>query len=189
MHDRYWVYNPAGYGETESELALVLNDCTEDGVPGARIVQGDIIKIGRCKLIVKEIVEGITSQQVISEANSGAENSEAPNEYVKVAKEEYKRVCKLIEENTDSKVDDIKCRICLGEENKEENPLISSPCSCLGSVKYMHISCLQQWLKSQVTQRKTAIVSSYVWKEFKCDVCKANYPGKKSIRSRCNDPA
>ena len=101
--------------------------------------------------------------------------------------EEDARTCQSIDDNTESKVNEIKCRICLDEENTEKNPLISSPCNCSGSVKYMHISCLQQWIKSQITEKKTDSVSSYIWKEFRCDVCKANYPGKGNIRSRYNN--
>jgi len=29
------------------------------------------------------------------------------------------------------------CRICLGDDNEEENPLIS-PCSCIGSLQFIH---------------------------------------------------
>ena len=38
------------------------------------------------------------------------------------------------------------CRICHCERTDDE-PLIS-PCYCLGTMKYLHQSCLQRWIKS-----------------------------------------
>ncbi|CAF0932298.1 unnamed protein product [Rotaria sordida] len=38
------------------------------------------------------------------------------------------------------------CRICHGEGTKDE-PLVS-PCLCLGTMQYLHQSCLQRWIKS-----------------------------------------
>lgn len=35
------------------------------------------------------------------------------------------------------------CRVCLSE-NEDDNPLIS-PCSCIGSCKYIHLECLRHW--------------------------------------------
>lgn len=38
------------------------------------------------------------------------------------------------------------CRICHCEA-EEHNKLIS-PCLCMGSLKYVHLQCLQKWIKS-----------------------------------------
>ena len=38
------------------------------------------------------------------------------------------------------------CRICHCEDTLDE-PLIS-PCYCLGTMQYLHQSCLQRWIKS-----------------------------------------
>jgi hypothetical protein len=43
----------------------------------------------------------------------------------------------------------LRCRLCWGEETDEAaggSPLIS-PCSCRGSVGYIHVHCLQHWLE------------------------------------------
>ncbi|CAL8367963.1 unnamed protein product [Gadus morhua 'NCC'] len=42
------------------------------------------------------------------------------------------------------------CRICHCEGD-EESPLIT-PCHCTGSLRYVHQSCLQQWIKSSDTR-------------------------------------
>jgi hypothetical protein len=38
------------------------------------------------------------------------------------------------------------CRICHCEETSEE--FLITPCYCSGTLKFVHQSCLQQWLKS-----------------------------------------
>lgn len=43
------------------------------------------------------------------------------------------------------------CRICLGDDSDDqnnENPLVS-PCKCMGSMTYIHINCLKEWLNSK----------------------------------------
>ena len=36
------------------------------------------------------------------------------------------------------------CRICLGDENTDEDPLLE-PCKCSGTMKYIHAECLKNW--------------------------------------------
>jgi len=43
------------------------------------------------------------------------------------------------------------CRICLSEE-EPGNPIIS-PCNCTGSVKYIHLDCIREWLEGKKTQK------------------------------------
>lgn len=51
------------------------------------------------------------------------------------------------------------CRICHCEADIA-NPLLS-PCYCSGSLKYVHQSCLQQWLTASETRS--------------CELCKFNF--------------
>lgn len=51
------------------------------------------------------------------------------------------------------------CRICHCESDCG-NPLLS-PCYCAGSLKYVHQSCLQQWLAASDTRS--------------CELCKFNF--------------
>eukprot|EP00826_Nyctotherus_ovalis_P042364 TRINITY_DN4348_c0_g1_i7.p1 TRINITY_DN4348_c0_g1~~TRINITY_DN4348_c0_g1_i7.p1 ORF type:complete len:370 (+),score=106.12 TRINITY_DN4348_c0_g1_i7:89-1111(+) len=169
LHNSYWVYDSAGFEENEDQLALLLRNCAENGVPGAKLAQGDVIKLGRCKFIVKEIVESVA--QVV-DTNEPEEEKMAQEfgivDNIATAEE--------IKMEVKEKEDEIRCRVCLDDDDPLDNPIISSPCNCLGSVKYMHVNCLQKWLRSKVTQKKTDTVSSYVWKEFQCDICKIDYP-------------
>jgi len=60
------------------------------------------------------------------------------------------------------------CRICLEGSDRDETcdgeepaPKMISPCSCIGSTRYVHDNCLQNW-----------IISS---KKNECEICKCEY--------------
>jgi len=56
------------------------------------------------------------------------------------------------------------CRICYGHDDEEE---LLAPCNCLGTVQFIHESCLLTWLKSGATQ---------------CELCKTNYQFQRTLR-------
>lgn len=58
---------------------------------------------------------------------------------------EYKLVSKT--KIGDYKPEGYTCRYCMEGESSESDPLISI-CKCSGSVKYLHLSCLREWLMS-----------------------------------------
>ena len=80
---------------------------------------------------------------------------------------------KNISSNSNSKI----CRICYLEEDTDKNPLIQ-PCSCSGSLKYIHLDCLRQWIG---TRNWTRVESNencciYLIKEIDCELCKNKLP-------------
>jgi hypothetical protein len=77
-----------------------------------------------------------------------------------------------------------RCRICLGSDSKGQNPLISLPCRCIGTVELIHVVCFQQWMRSKVTVQMSPCVSVYSWTPFECDVCKQKFPGISSLASQ-----
>jgi E3 ubiquitin-protein ligase MARCH1/8 len=60
----------------------------------------------------------------------------------------------------------VMCRICHCEETSEE--YLIAPCFCNGSLKYVHQSCLQQWLKINGTKS--------------CELCKFDFIMQTEIR-------
>jgi hypothetical protein len=197
----YWLFNPLNIHEKQEPLLMVLREyINEHGFPGMKFKQGDLMKFGRCCFLVKEIV-GETKEELneVKEENKLTQNevevdaihdfneiklevvlnkdehedqleSSMSSEKDKEEKEEGKKTLSVCS-------NDIKCRICLGEESTKENPIISSPCKCSGSVKFIHKNCLQLWLDSKILKHKSQLCSSYYWKEFECDVCKTKYSG------------
>jgi E3 ubiquitin-protein ligase DOA10 len=71
------------------------------------------------------------------------------------------------------------CRICLSEE-EPDNCLIS-PCSCTGSMKYIHETCLKEWLEGKKHMKETEWVNSYIWKNLECEICKTSYADLQTI--------
>lgn len=68
------------------------------------------------------------------------------------------------------------CRICFGL-TEFLNPLICC-CNCLGSVRYTHLDCLKNWIKSKFVvsaYRKLIVVSKTIQN---CEICKFPYPLK-----------
>ena len=50
-----------------------------------------------------------------------------------------------------SKESGMVCRICLEEEDPNDhgrNPFIC-PCSCTGSMKFIHVKCVREWLDAK----------------------------------------
>ena len=69
------------------------------------------------------------------------------------------------------------CRICLSEAKDPSNPFVA-PCNCSGTMKYLHISCLQHWNLSKLHLKESAFSNTYIWKNFECELCKKGYPCK-----------
>jgi hypothetical protein len=59
-------------------------------------------------------------------------------------------------------------------EEEPGNPIIS-PCSCIGSVKWIHLDCIREWLESKKHKKCTPFVNSYIWRGLECEICKAFY--------------
>lgn len=59
------------------------------------------------------------------------------------------------------------CRICHCEAEPGVAPLIS-PCSCAGTLRYVHQACLQQWIKSANAKS--------------CELCKVDYHMTTSVK-------
>ena len=69
------------------------------------------------------------------------------------------------------------CRICYIEEEDPENPLLQ-PCICSGSMKFIHLSCLKHWIstRSCVKIDTTDNCSVYIIKPVECELCKTKFP-------------
>lgn len=67
------------------------------------------------------------------------------------------------------------CRICLGDNNEAEDPFIS-PCMCTGSLKYIHLSCLQKWVKTKLNIQENKNLITIFWKNLDCELCKTQFP-------------
>jgi RING-variant domain/FHA domain len=70
---------------------------------------------------------------------------------------------------------DAACRICFCSDVTIRNPLIC-PCLCSGSIKYIHVDCIKNWLKSKIETKNTNTTISYYWTDLACELCKSVIP-------------
>jgi len=158
--------------------------------PGFKLAEGDLMKLGRIKFRVKEL-RG--SGSVIRDKKPTSDNDERHN--VKT-EEELVNKSALDEEpqRRNSKVSAAgsrtsmmqTCRICLGEQADAEDPFFS-PCQCSGTMKYIHVLCLQKWLKSKLHVKQTGFSTSIYWKTLECELCKTTYPSSFEIEGKRYD--
>jgi hypothetical protein len=67
------------------------------------------------------------------------------------------------------------CRICF-EPSDELNNVLLSPCSCSGSLRYIHVECLRRWLDGQLQVKQFENGGgSYLIRTIACEICKSAY--------------
>ena len=184
IREQYWIYGSVQSASSEEQLWIVLrNYVGEDGRQGHKLREGDVVKMGRCKYSVRELVKAQVEGGKSADNNientvmEGVENNVGSSVVFVQKFEEAPRAPEQPSQTSTKKGEDKQCRICLGEDNDPSNPLIESPCACIGSVKLMHVNCLKHWLQSKVSEKRTDFAITYSWKQFECEVCKTKYPG------------
>ncbi|CAK88094.1 unnamed protein product (macronuclear) [Paramecium tetraurelia] len=70
--------------------------------------------------------------------------------------------------------DVFNCTICFSSRATETNPLIR-PCKCEGSVKYIHLECLQSWVRIELKIKYEEHSIQYLWKRLDFEICKATF--------------
>lgn len=119
-----------------------------------RLKPGDIIKLGRYKIRVRQIeVEGTAQPDLSLENTASNTTSTSPTPY-----------------------DPLKtCRICLLEGGDQEDPLID-PCECKGSIQYVHLNCVRHWMEGRLCLADK-LKNVYFYKQLQCELCKKDYSG------------
>jgi hypothetical protein len=121
-----------------------------------RLKQNDIIKFGKIAFLIKEIKLDRFDTELQADDNN-----------IPIYNYEFKKHS--------------KCRICLMEDNETDNPLIRLPCKCRGSMKSIHLICMQQWLRSKMTTKSLNFLTVHSFKNIECEICKQSIPGKSII--------
>lgn len=143
---------------------------------GYVLSEGDIIKLGKIKLRVRELksfykpTTDSSCSKFAQAPESGIQNEFLkPEEPVSSRKKsgDFIQTCnveKLPEGG------DFICRICLETQEDEKNPLIT-PCHCTGSVRHIHLECLKQWIDSKCYKKDYECNTIYMWKDLECELC------------------
>jgi hypothetical protein len=136
-----------------------------------RLSEGDVVKLGRVKLRVRELSanlkapDRIEAEILISDQlHLGGLNSfdnQRPLYQHKVMDV--------------SGLADAPCRVCYSDLSTLEDPLVSI-CKCDGSLKYIHLHCLQTWISTKARVSRNPSYLSYEWQGLACEICKTPYP-------------
>lgn len=115
------------------------------GMRGARLIpwrlqQGDVFRLGQAYVHVSKIRLSSDTQTELNELR----------DYASLADSEAH--CSAAEGDTDPDEEDDEsqrpqCYICY-ESGEKGNPLINL-CQCTGSVKYVHLNCIQKWIQPE----------------------------------------
>jgi len=179
LHHFYYVYLNSLYKEIV--LWMVLRNYKDDeGLPGYCLKLNDRIRFGKIRYLIKEF-EYFTDDK---QTNHNISYTVHDNEIASPTEPQIEKI-NVLSANvkpsdclTQTGDKDIPiCRICLSNENTENNALIKLPCDCIGSVQFMHILCMKRWFQSKVIERKTRCSITYTWNQFECEVCKFKFPG------------
>jgi hypothetical protein len=50
-------------------------------------------------------------------------------------------------------------------------------------MKYIHETCLKEWLEGKKHMKETEVVNSYIWKNLECEICKTSYAELQQIQT------
>ena len=158
----------------ESPWIVIKGIKTQDQSPGYKLSIGDVIKLGRVKLKISDIKkDAVLEESLENNTKNFATKLNDPND--KSKEEGHKEDAFSVGKKKRSYI----CRICYCDEKEMESPLIQ-PCSCSGTMRYIHLICLQKWLKSKVVSKTSTSENSiiYTLKQIECELCKTLLPGK-----------
>mmetsp|Transcript_87185 Transcript_87185/g.182452 ORF Transcript_87185/g.182452 Transcript_87185/m.182452 type:complete len:405 (-) Transcript_87185:372-1586(-) len=142
---------------SQKRLWMVVRDVAPTGY---ELSEGDVIKLGRLKLRLRQMVTDprVAPALELEELSAGCE--------VDPAAQDNSRLC----------------RICLMEGPGEQDPLIA-PCSCKGSIEFVHLKCLRHWTTSRLRFPSTQL-GSYFYRPLACELCKTIYPGRVTVNGQ-----
>jgi hypothetical protein len=161
---------------------------------------GEIVKIGRITMRIRDIkfnnqnIKNSLNESITKNKNKEDNNkikNKKENNITRLETSERKinenkngikkNLKKMTQKDIFSKLEKMKrvCRICYLEEDESnlENPLVQ-PCTCTGSVKFIHLECLRKWVstRSCVKIDTTEECCIFLIKPVECELCKTKFP-------------
>ena len=138
-----------------------------------------MVKLGRVKFRIKEFRGTPNIANKASTKNDNQTKIEGENA---LSKEESIRKSSIASMKDSVSGSGATCRICLADSPEPGNPFFS-PCNCAGTMKYVHLKCLQKWLKSKLHVKMTNYSTSIYWKSLECELCKKSFSSKGKMLS------
>lgn len=139
-----------------------------------RLREGDVFRLGQAYVLVAKVraaADVVMDVSALSPFDESAAAAERAERHASVERRSDRATSdEHVESDEDvdngGAQDAPQCYICY-EEGHQGDPLIN-PCQCAGSVKYVHLNCLQRWIQPE----GSSAVNTH------CPVCKVRYPEK-----------
>lgn len=151
------------------KMWLVVKEIKGKKVKGYKLSRGDWLKLGRVRLRVQKICLQPTknSASLLPEFFKNYETELNQDKSFEKSREKKQENNEEEEKNP--------CRICLSDVSEAHDPLIC-PCNCSGTMKYIHLNCLKEWLKSKFSSKISEKGMSFHLKDLTCELCKCDFP-------------
>ena len=182
IFNQYDLNDKDNYSAPNAAWFILRKQYFSDRMNNYCLSEGDIIKIGRITARIRTI------KFKKNDDLNGSIHTEINRKETKINKLTIKKHKKTennekclfneksknsITENSITKI----CRVCYTEEESFDNPLVQ-PCSCTGSLKYIHLNCLKQWLNERsfnlIDKNNECYLFSF--KQADCELCKTRFP-------------
>lgn len=161
------------------DIPWVISRYVFESEGGYVLREGDLLKLGKFILKIRQI--RLKSEQKTMVVEKGTKEEDSRNI---LRTESMKREVLLLSKGTGEKgMDRPTCRICLGDEHDDANPLIN-PCKCAGTMKYIHLECLRQLIESKIQRTKGEPVTVINFKTLECDICKSLIPENIKLKNK-----
>jgi len=143
----------------------------DDNTNGYALKINDVIKLGRVMFKINQIKLSQDRQMQNPNPYESSLADSIRNHMQKAGlNEELIKASDQVTEVPRASVGAI-CKICLSEIQEEDDPLLS-PCHCTGSVKYVHLKCIQNWVQSKLSTQEQKNIVTIFWKSLSCELCK-----------------
>jgi hypothetical protein len=149
------VYSPERQSESTSSLQIKKLWSVVKELGQYVLAEGDIIKLGRFKLRVRQVCTGPDDDPVRPDVATG----DITTGFV-----------------SGPEANGMPCRICLLDgSGQEEDPLVEA-CNCRGSIQYVHLGCLRYWINGRLCLTEPGAKHAYLFRQLSCELCKSSYP-------------
>ena len=178
------------------DIPWIISRYVFESERGYILHEGDLLKLGKFILKIRQIRLKNEQKTMMMERNTKYEDEGVSRNNI-LSKEDIlktasmkKDLLLLSKKNTNdtpkeekSNNDKPTCRICLGDEHDDVNPLIN-PCKCSGTMKYIHLECLRQLIESKIQKTIGDPVTVITFKTLECDICKSLIPENIKLKNK-----
>jgi hypothetical protein len=142
--------------------------------------EGDVVKFGKVIFRIREIF--IQNSPFYDKIKEKCEEFKRNSYYNGLITNNNVETCekKDLKSMINNRGGMINCRFCLNDDFEPANPLIN-PCKCSGTMKYIHMDRLKQWIKTKIEFKQSVRLTIFKIKPIDCELCKFEIPGIKYL--------